>query len=238
MGFSAVVGLAGPAQAVELVTNGGVESTTNGSGRLDFNTDVTGWSSPAVKGQFSYNFVLSPSEFTSGVTSQYGALSFWETSNGGPDSFVASSTAGNFVAADGGYAPPTLPIIQTLSGLVVGHKYAVSFDWAAAQQAGFNGATNEGWTVSLGGQSIATSIYSNPNHGFSGWFHEKFVFTFDGPNSVLSFLANGTPEGVPPFSLLDSVSASAVPESATWTMVIAGFGLVGVAARRRRCVTA
>ena len=37
---------------------------------------------------------------------------------------------------------------------------------------------------------------------------------------------------------VDNVSVSAVPETSTWAMLIAGFGLVGAAARRRRAVTA
>jgi PEP-CTERM motif len=36
---------------------------------------------------------------------------------------------------------------------------------------------------------------------------------------------------------VDNVSVSAVPEASTWAMLIAGFGLVGVAARRRRMGT-
>ena len=51
---------------------------------------------------------------------------------------------------------------------------------------------------------------------------------------VLTFFANGGPGGLPPFSLLDNVVVSDVPEPSTWAMLIAGFGLVGVAARRRR----
>jgi hypothetical protein len=37
---------------------------------------------------------------------------------------------------------------------------------------------------------------------------------------------------------VDNVSVAAVPESATWAMLITGFGLVGAAARRRRAVAA
>ncbi len=37
---------------------------------------------------------------------------------------------------------------------------------------------------------------------------------------------------------LDSISADAVPEPATWAMFIAGFGLVGVAVRRRAALEA
>jgi len=56
---------------------------------------------------------------------------------------------------------------------------------------------------------------------------------------VLSFLAVGTPAGVPPFSLLDGVSmTSAVPEPQTWGMLGLGLGLVGFAARRRKAKAA
>ena len=37
---------------------------------------------------------------------------------------------------------------------------------------------------------------------------------------------------------LDSISAGAVPEMATWAMMIAGFGMVGVSLRRRKPLTA
>jgi hypothetical protein len=43
-------------------------------------------------------------------------------------------------------------------------------------------------------------------------------------------LATGTSDGVPP--------VGGIPEPATWAMLIAGFGLVGAAARRRRAIAA
>ncbi|UAJ11857.1 PEPxxWA-CTERM sorting domain-containing protein [Polymorphobacter megasporae] len=63
--------------------------------------------------------------------------------------------------------------------------------------------------------------------------HESFTFTATGTTEVLSFLALGTPEGKPPFSLLDGVSGT-VPEPATWAMMIGGLGLVGGAMRAGR----
>ena len=57
-------------------------------------------------------------------------------------------------------------------------------------------------------------------------------------SDTLTFLAKGTPAGGPPFTLLDGVSlTAAVPEAAPWAMMIAGFGLVGTAARRHRSTT-
>ncbi len=228
--LAATAGLAVSAQAAtNLVVNGGFELSTNGPNfEFDRDTQFPGWTSNG------YNFGFAPgtADTVGSTTSQYGNLQLWGTNNGGTDTITESSFGGNFIGADGAFQ--VAPIQQTLTGLVVGSRYAVEFDWAAAQQFGFNGATTEQWLVSLGGQTIATSVYSNPNHGFSGWMRERFVFTFDGANNVLSFLAVGTPEGLPPFSLLDGVSAAAVPEPATWAMMVGGFGLVGFAARRRR----
>jgi hypothetical protein len=52
---------------------------------------------------------------------------------------------------------------------------------------------------------------------------------------VLSFLAVGTPAGLPPFSLLDGVTmTAAVPEPATWGMLAAGLGLVAFARRKAK----
>jgi hypothetical protein len=42
----------------------------------------------------------------------------------------------------------------------------------------------------------------------------------------------------PSFWLLDNVSLTAVPEPGTWAMLIAGFGMVGLASRRRRALAA
>ncbi|WP_416907024.1 MAG: PEPxxWA-CTERM sorting domain-containing protein [Polymorphobacter sp.] len=60
-------------------------------------------------------------------------------------------------------------------------------------------------------------------------------FTLGGP---LTFQATGNSEGVGGY--LDDISLSSVtvPEPASWAMLIAGFGLVGAAARRRRRIAA
>ncbi len=227
---------AGSAQATNLVTNGGFESTTNGPGHMYYGyTDATGWNS-----NNGYNFIFAPgtADTSGSYTPEYnGYISFWGSNNGGPDVIPASSPdGGNFLGMDGAYQVE--PMQQTLTGLTVGKKYNVGFYWAAAQQTGYNGATTEAFKVSLGAENYTTPIYSNPSHGFSGWMHQSFTFTAVNTSDVLSFLAIGTPDGLPPFSLLDGITASAVPEPASWAMLIAGFGLVGAAARRRAAVAA
>ena len=225
------------AQSVELIVNGGFESTTLDSS-AEFGTryptqQVTGWTTSG------YNFVFkSGTADTTGASGEYGNLKLWGPGDGAANGLPAASpTGGNFIGADGAFN--TLAINQTVTGLIAGEAATVSFYWAAAQQSGFTGATTEQWQVSLGTETQKTAIVSNVDHGFSGWVKQSFTFTPTSSSAVLSFLAIGTPSGVPPFALLDGVSLTqdAVPEPATWALLVTGFGMVGFAARRRRPAT-
>ena len=75
----------------------------------------------------------------------------------------------------------------------MGETYAVTFEWAGAQQEGFDGLNTEQLEVSLGSQNQFTTVYDNAIHGFSGWMPQTFYFTADATSEVLSFLAIGTP---------------------------------------------
>jgi hypothetical protein len=189
-----------------------------------------------------YAFVFTTTNSLEGgtITGQDGAFSLWgprstPVSNNG---LTAPPGGGNVVAEDGVYEIGALS--QVVTGLTPGKTYEVSFEWAAAQQSGYTEATTENWTVLLGAAGLTTgqitsstnaqttTTYDLPSKGFSGWMSQTFEFTNNttSTSETLYFLADGTPTGEPPFSLLADVSMVAVPEpiaSSFWTLL---FGML------------
>ncbi len=211
-GFGLVVGSSN-VQAAPLVTNGSFESTTNGGGQLGYNTSAMGWAVPAPSNSYSFLFTPGSADRT-GVTGQYGNLQLWGPNNGPANGLPATSPdGGNYIAVDSAFQNNgASSISQTLTGLTPGQGYNVSFYDAAAQQSGFDGATFDQWQVSLGSQTLNSTRFDIPNHGFSGWTPELLRFRATNSSEVLNFLATGGPGGLPPFALLDGVSVAAVPE--------------------------
>lgn len=226
-----LVGAAGAGHA-DLITNGSFELTTSGLGQMGYNTNATGWSTTG------YNFIFGAGTAdTTGVTGQYGNLQMWGPNNGSANGLTpASPDGGNFIAADGAFM--TEPITQTVNGLTPGHTYALSFYWAAGQQSSYSGDTTDQWLVSFGSDTQSTSVASIPSHGFSGWQYQTFNYVATSTSQTLSFLANGTPTGVPPFAFLDGVTMTDlqgpnVPEPSMFIptgLAAVGFG---ICARRR-----
>jgi hypothetical protein len=228
VGFSAIAlsAFGSTAQAVNLVTNGSFSSTsTNGPGQLTYTTNLTGW----TNNNNGYNFVFaSGTADGSGLANSYGNLmSLWGPNNGSNNGLTASSPdGGNFIVADGDSGIRGA-ISQTITGLTAGKDYIVSFWEAAAQQYNYNGDTTEQWQVSFGSQTQLSTKFELPNHGFSGWNQKSLTFTANATSQTLSFLALGTPNGLPPFSLLDGVAVNAAPVPEPFTIVgtMVGLGL-------------
>jgi len=226
--------VATPAAKADLVLNGGFESN-GGNGQINYNTFATNWSVPGNANQ-SYTFLFGPGTAdTTGANGVYGNVSLWGPGNGVPNGMPATSpNGGYFVAQDPVFQ--TSPIQQTITGLTAGNQYTLSFYYAGAQQApNWFGPTTEGWQVSLGSDTQSTPLLSNASQGFTGWQYQTMTFTADGSSDVLSFLALGSPSGLPPFALLDGVSLNAanpVPEPATLTLL--SIGLVSLGAYRLR----
>ena len=225
--FAATVGAAlllfGAGAKADLITNGGFETTT-GYGQIGTNATVSGWTTNG------YNFIFPSSGGT--VNGSAGSLSLY---NGGVDGGAVlgpSPAGGNYIGADGAFEVGA--ISQTINGLTAGAQYTVSFYWGGAQQTNFSGATTEKWLVSLGSQTLSTNTVTDVSGGFTGWQQTFLTFTATGNSEVLSFLAQGTPDGQPPFSLLDGVTMTAVPEPASMTLLGAGLAGLGFVRRRKQ----
>ena len=199
-----------------------------------------------------YNFVYTPGVVDQGTTAGgakagiakeapgqatvngYGNQYLWGTNNGGVNAWPTTNPfSGNFIGADGAYE--TGAITQTVTGLTTGQVYALNFYWAAAQQESYTSATTENWKVMLGSDAQTTPTFSLASKGFSGWMNQTMNFTASGTSETLSFLAQGTPTGQPPFVALGGVSLNQVPEPSSWALFgILGGGLTTVGVLRRR----
>ena len=222
----ALVALATAARAnpANMVSNGSFQTfapVNSGSctpAQTITNTDLSGWSTTS-----GYSFVLTTSNY-SAFCGDAGNLGLY-----GP--ITASPDGGNFVASDGAYQ--TGYIYQTISGLVPGSNYLVSFDWAAAQQSGYTGATSDYFELGLGttygvGASAVTPNYNLPSGAFSGWMGQQFSLLATATSEVLWFFAVGTPSGQPPFALLDGVNVTVSEPPAAALLIVGLLCLVGV----------
>jgi PEP-CTERM motif len=273
--IAAVVSM--PAFAGNLVTNGGFE-TNFGAGQFNQTlpgssggqnanhpgTTANGWTVSGTDASFpdGYAFVFRNNNSFTTTNGSVGPASGSANPSGSNtlplwgNSRDASPDRNYFYGVDSTYHPSALT--QEIGGLIDGHTYTLTFDYAAAQQFDYSGNTIDDWDVTLGGQTIATTNIDLPSHSFSGWLTETVTFTYQGDGGLLSFVNNGqggcdanflncavndpTASGGPPFSLLDGVSLTgSVPEPSTWAMILLGFaglGFAGLRNRRRSAISA
>ncbi len=221
-----------------LILNGDFVTASAGGAAVAKELDVVSGTSTYLANWTStgYNFLFLPGTNAAGgsLSPQFNnKLSLWSSSNGG----IANTWNGqgptptsNFIASDPAYQ--TGPLQQTVAGLVVGRRYALSFQWAAGQQTGYTGPTYEGWQVSLGSRSLSTATVNNTSQGFVAWMMQTMTFTATATSSTLSFLSTGGPTGVPPFALLANVSMNMIPEPAS--ALLWGGGAMGLLVARYR----
>jgi len=170
------------------------------------------------------------------------------TFNGGFTTFAAGSTAltGWTIGQDSVdlintyWAPASGSYSLDLSGnydgtisqsfaTVIGQKYVVSFDMAANPDD--HGDPVKVMQAGLSQQPLYSFSSVGHTHANMGWTTQSFSFIAAASNSTLFFASlQDSAGGV----ALDNISVTAVPEPETYAMLLAGLGLMGAVARRRR----
>ena len=227
------------AQAGDLITNGSFSGTTGvavptveGAGfsgiEIDpayiYGNDVTAWTSA---GGSAFNLLFFGGSTNLDADTRY---TFESGIHGGepgqhPNANYTSAGDGDggaFLVLDGdpGFSGA---ISQTVTGLVAGHEYQLSFYWAAGELADRTGYQHRRANRQLRRRRLSphpTFVNSHPFDDnplnlpgdFSGWELMKLDFTAHSTSQVLSFLAVGTPAAnLPPVAFLDGVHLVEVP---------------------------
>nr|WP_310523844.1 PEPxxWA-CTERM sorting domain-containing protein [Polymorphobacter sp.] len=148
-----------------------------------------------------------------------------------------TTPAGNYY----GFVQGTSVVSQSFTATETGTGVLTWIDANRGNQGGL-----QSYTVSIFDGTTTTGLgtYTSALGGFVGRSTASFGL-INGTSYTLSFTGLTTYIGTNDSdrtSFIDNVvltsTAATVPEPSTWAMLIAGFGLVGFAARRRRIATA
>jgi|SRR5665213_929016 len=136
------------------------------------------------------------------------------------NSYGITTFSGNTVDLDGSTGSGNTPAgeLQSVVSLATGN-YVVQFELAGNQR----GQPNQTTQVSIGTQTVDITPVGN------NYLLESITFTNASGQVAFTDLGPSNQQG----DLLDSVSVSAVPEPATWAMMILGFMGVGFMAYRK-----
>jgi hypothetical protein len=159
---------------------------------------------------------------TQNITGWQGGLYGIETRN---NAVGTAYDGNNFVELDTSANSSMSQSVGTYVGQVL-----LSFYFSARPET--SAATN-GLSVLFGGQNIALSVGGNPD-SVHHWQQYTGLFNLGGTSAtnILSFYATGTSDSYG--TSLDKVSVTAVPEPETFALFLAGLGMLGLMAKRRR----
>jgi hypothetical protein len=211
------IGAAIPAQAANLFVNGGFESPAGPDATFGAGANIGGWT---VTGDVA------------------NAVAYINTSYAEPG-ITFPSHGGNYSIDITGFGNtgPNNGIFQTVS-TTIGTRYDLRF-WLG-NQASFGGSNSIFYTtpsivrLEINGLSAGSPfVNALETSATVNWQLQKYSFIASSTSTKIAFL-NGTPT-VDNYAGLDDISLTtgAVPEPASWALMIAGFGLTGAAMRRR-----
>jgi hypothetical protein len=210
---AALLTTAAPALAANLIVNGDFESDPAPSPwytQYVGGSSFTGWS---VTG----NDVLL-------IDRNYSEDGLVFNAQGGSNNAIDLTGSGNTGFTDG--------ITQAVA-TEAGKTYRLVFFVGNASPTGSNAFSYRNPSIvnlSIDGGGLQSFTNSTDTPFAINW--QRFSTTFVATGATSLAFSNGTPRG-DSMAGLDTVSLVAIPEPATWAMLVLGFGLVGVASRRR-----
>jgi hypothetical protein len=139
--------------------------------------------------------------------------------------------SGNHFATFGANDIEAANTITQSFATVIGKLYDVSLRYGALGGAGMQGIN---FNISGGPGFAFISAANNDLDATFTTFTTSFIA--NNTSTTISFSNFSGSDGIDP--ILDDVSVTTVPEPTSWTMLIAGFGLVGATMRRRRIAVA
>ena len=125
---------------------------------------------------------------------------------------------------------------QRVYGFTPGKQYKLNFSLSAYPN-GANGDTRAVVSVTGGVAEIFTYTKTAANSP-TNMLYQPYSYLFTAGGTAQNIMLRGLSSKSGNFAVLDDVSISLVPEPAAWALMIAGFGMVGLAARRRRITVA
>ena len=133
----------------------------------------------------------------------------------------------------GGYGDASGPVGDGISQTVattIGHTYTLTFGLSSEDVAGMSELA-----VIIGGQSTLFDLDSGGTYFLKGFKTQSISYVATGAFTTISFIETINTSGGNNDPLIDRVvfDSGAVPEPASWALMLAGFGAIGTGLRRR-----
>jgi hypothetical protein len=133
----------------------------------------------------------------------------------------------NTLVGTGAYSASSTPFTIDISGLTVGHSYAVQL---------FEPFWNSNWATAFTGGSSTSGLVnlSGPDQGAGASSVPQYVIGTFTAGAATQQIALSSPTSYVLLAAGQVRDEGAVPEPTTWIMMILGFGMVGIGLRARR----